>query len=189
MLVTDLEMDEKGMTVPYPSLFDDIRKNHGFMDVRGRPDLASQIAEGWQSPATRNLLIKLAQPDSELFSLGCDVGTKYLEEEKLPYSAGGYIQIMNAAYADRSPEDYARFAEAVAKMLDKRSQGHEWRVHFHLTPVSLTLDDFSGMTGSLWIWFHAFANDAKRALKSRETLIGALERALMDHASLFESVG
>src|SRR5258708_5545492 len=142
MLVTDLEMDENGMTVPYPSLFDDIRKNHGFTAVRGRPDLASQIAEGLQSPAIRNLLIKFAQPESKLFSLGCDVGTKYLEEEELPYSAGGYIQIMNVAYADRSPEDYARFAAPVAEMLEKRSQGHDWRVHFVLTPVSLTLDDF-----------------------------------------------
>jgi hypothetical protein len=39
MLETDLEMNEEGMTVPYPPLFDDVRKNHGFVDLRGRPDL------------------------------------------------------------------------------------------------------------------------------------------------------
>ena len=31
MLETDLEMDEKGMTVPYPPFFDDVRKNNGFV--------------------------------------------------------------------------------------------------------------------------------------------------------------
>jgi hypothetical protein len=44
VIETDLEMDEKGMTVPYPPLFDDMRKNHGFIDTRGRPELASRIA-------------------------------------------------------------------------------------------------------------------------------------------------
>ena len=39
MLETNLEMDEKGMTVPYPPLFDDVRKNHGFIDIRGWPEL------------------------------------------------------------------------------------------------------------------------------------------------------
>jgi hypothetical protein len=39
MLETNLEMDEEGMTVPYAPLFDDVRKNHGFIDICGPPEL------------------------------------------------------------------------------------------------------------------------------------------------------
>jgi hypothetical protein len=68
MFQTDLEMDQEGMTFPYPPLFDDTRKNHDFVDVRGRPDFASIIAEGAGSSAMKALLIALAQPGSKLWS-------------------------------------------------------------------------------------------------------------------------
>jgi hypothetical protein len=186
MLETDLSMDEEGMTVPYPSLFDGIRKNHGFVDLRGRPELALRIAEGLEGSALRKLLVELAQPHSKIFSVGCDLGTKFLTDEALPYTAGGYVQVMEVAYADRSPEDYARFAQAVAETLKTASQGHEWRVHFVLTPVAFKVDGSSDMTGSLWIWFHAFADSEEQALSSRETLITELRQTLTNdsHTSL-----
>jgi hypothetical protein len=136
MLETAFEMDQNGMTVPYPALFDDVRKNHGFVDIRGRPELASQIAEGSHSLAMRKLLIGLAQPDSKIFSVGCDLGIQLQTEGKLPHTAGGYVQIMHVIYADRSPKDYARYVAAVTKALKARSQNHEWHVCFVLTPVA-----------------------------------------------------
>lgn len=178
MLQTELETDEEGMTVPYPSVFDDIRNNHGFVDTRGCPELALRIAEGSESLAMRKLLIELAQPNSRIFSVGCDLGTKFLTEEKLPYTAGGYVQIMDVAYADRSPDDYAKFAQAMSGSLKQRSQGYKWRVDFVLTPVAFKLDGFSDMTGSLWIWFHAFAASEHKSLHSRETLVMELLLAL-----------
>jgi hypothetical protein len=120
------------------------------------PTSLRQIFEASQSPSMRMLLIRLAQPESQIFTVGCDLGIKFLSEDTLPYTAGGYVQIMSAVYADRSPDDYARFAAAVTEMLESGSQDHEWHVHFILTPVAFKLDRFSGMTGSLWIWFHAF---------------------------------
>src|SRR6266851_195041 len=188
MLETNSEMDEEGMTVPYPPLFDDVRKNHGFVDIRGRPEFASQIPEGSDSLAMSALLIALAQPSSEIFTVGCDLGSKLLTEEKPAHTSGGYVQIMHATYGDRSPEDYARYAAAIAETLKARSQNNEWRVSFVLTPVAFKLDGFSDMTGSLWIWFHAFADSEEGALVSRETLITELGQALTDdrHTSLLE---
>jgi hypothetical protein len=121
MFQTDLEMDQEGMTVPYPPLFDNIRKNHGFVDIRGRPDFASEIAEGAGSSAMQALLIALAQPGSKLFTIGCDIGAKRVDGD-IPYTAGGYIQIMNSEYARREPDDYARFAQAVADALKSGSR-------------------------------------------------------------------
>jgi hypothetical protein len=189
MFETNLEMDEEGMTVPYPSLFDEVRKKYGFVDVRERPDLAAEIAESTQSSTMRNLLVALAQPHSNLFTIGCDLGTKFVSENEFPNIAGGYIQIMSAAYAKPTPEDYARFAQAVSKALEVRSEDHEWKVYFVLKPVRFNLDNFSEMTGSLWIWFHALAATEQKALSSRETLIFELGRSLTRevHVALFEA--
>ena len=75
MLAVDFEIEKEGMTVPYPPLFNDIRRNHGFVDLRGRPDLAIEIPEGSQSPALKAILVELSEPASPLFTLGCDLGT------------------------------------------------------------------------------------------------------------------
>jgi hypothetical protein len=189
MFETDLERDKEGMTVPYPPLFDDVRQNHGFVDVRGRPDLASRIAEGSQSAAMRNLLIRLAQPGSKLFTVGCDLGTKCLEDDNFPHTAGGYIQIMNSEYEKRTPEVYAKFAQAVAEMLRPTCADHYWQVRFLLKPVQFKLDRFTDMTGSLWVWFHAFSDSPDKALTSREALIKALDQCLAEerHILLFDS--
>jgi hypothetical protein len=171
-----------GITVPYPPLFDDIRRNHGFVDIRGRPDLAEKIPEGSQSPALRALLMRFAEAESPLFSLGCDLGAS--EQLENPPStrctAGGYIQFMCAAYAKRVPLHYQRFAEASARALDTHVGTHEWLVIFALTPVHFKLDDFSNMTGSLWIWFHAGSPTPEEALASREVLISKLQVTLFD---------
>lgn len=74
-LIADFHFDSEAITVPYPPLFDSIRRNHGFVDLRGRPDLAAEISEGAQSIALKTLLIELAAGLSPIFSIGCDLGT------------------------------------------------------------------------------------------------------------------
>jgi hypothetical protein len=68
-------VDPEGMTVPYAPITDDIRRNLGFVDLRGHPDRAKEIAEGKESPALRNLLVRVASVGSGIFTLGCDLGT------------------------------------------------------------------------------------------------------------------
>lgn len=187
MLDFDIGMSEEGMTVPYKPIFDTIRKNYGFVDVRGRPDLASRIPESKQSLAMRKLLEKLSAPESRLFTVGCDLGSKPPSDDVPAHAAGGYVQVMSADYATRTPEDYERFALAIAGSLETHSEDHEWKVQFVLTPVQFKLDGFNEMTGSLWIWFHAFSNLPRRALKSREALIIALDGSLMSKESFLDA--
>ena len=182
MLITDFETDEEGMTVPYPAVFDDIRRNHGFVDLRGRPDLALGIFEGSESTALRGLLARLSESDSALFTLGCDLGTHEEPEsdDTARCVAGGYIQLMSASYAECSPDDYSTFGWAIGQALEGRAQEHNWTVRFVLKLVVLSLDEFSGLTPSLWIWFDAAAHTLEAALVSREVLIGSLQDLLTD---------
>ena len=190
MLAIDFEIEKEGITVPYPPLFNDIRHNHGFVDLRGRPDLAIEIPEGSQSPALKAILVELSEPDSPLFTLGCDLGTheEPWRKESARYVAGGYVQLMCASYSDRSSKDYTTFGYAIAQVLGEKAQDYNWFVRFVLKLVVLSLDDFSGTAPSLWIWFYAIADTPEAALASREGLIGELHDALVDErfTSFFE---
>jgi hypothetical protein len=96
-----------GTTVPYGPLFDGIRKNRGFVDARGRPDIAASIAEGSESAALRKLLIRVSE-ENVYFSLGCDLGMHPEPEAKvtLRQVAGGYIQVVGMDYELLSTDDY-----------------------------------------------------------------------------------
>ena len=181
----DVEMAEEGMTVPYPPLFDNIRSNEGFVDVRGRPDLAASIPECAQSPALKELLVLLAQPKSKIFSVGCGVGSEFVTDDGEEYhTAGGYVQVMSESYARQSLEEYSRFGEDLAYLIEPHSWDHDWRLNLVLTPVQCNLDEFNSMTGSLWIWFHAFGYTERKAVTGREVYITCLGQCLLDEDSL-----
>ena len=121
MLRCNIETETEGVTIPYAPVFDGVRMNRGFVDTRGRPDLAERISECTQSSAMKNLLLRVAQPGSKIFSVGCDLGSKSITEEGLPpYTAGGYIHLMSKRYACQAPDDYVRYAEAVAELMEEK---------------------------------------------------------------------
>ena len=182
MLTTEFEIDHEGMTVPYAPLFDDARRNQGFLDLRGRPDLAAMIVEGSISMALRELLVALSRPGSMFFTIGCDLGQheEPWRDADQRQVAGGYVQVMCAAYADQSPEHYAAIGSKIANALENKAQNHDWDLRFILKPVILNLDDFDGLTGSLDVCFFAMARTASEADASRELLITGLADALTD---------
>ncbi|MBK1865794.1 hypothetical protein [Taklimakanibacter albus] len=180
MLEFDVEMSREGMTVPYAPIFDEIRRNYGFVDVRGRPDLAAKIPEGSKSSAMGKLLGNLSGLKSPLFTIGCDLGAKAPDHDATLHTAGGYIQVMSTKYASCTPDDYTRFAFAIAKRLRAKSRDYNWKIQFVLTPVRFKLDNFNEMTGSLWVWFHALSDQAQHAMNSREALLTALDKALAE---------
>ncbi len=161
-------------------------------DLRGRPDLAINIAETLRSPALRALIGGLAQSGSAFHTLGCDLGAH--EEpwrgETLQQVAGGYVQIISADYDGRSPEDYTALGQFLAHSLEEEARNQDWSLKFVVQPVVLTLDDYSGLVVSLHVWFFAAAAIVEAAHQSRDALIAALHRALIkDHAALVVTDG
>jgi hypothetical protein len=129
MLSTSYDEDQEVITVPYGPLFDEIRRNSGFVDVRGRPDLAAQTPEGAGSPNLKKLLIALSNTTSPLFTLGCDLGThEEREHSRIRYGAGGYIQVMKTTFAEAAPDEYLDLARAVSAEVDKSSADHDWEL-------------------------------------------------------------
>jgi hypothetical protein len=185
VLRTFYDNSAKGITVPYPPLFGGVRRNHGFVDLRGRPDLVAQVPETSESLALRDLLVDLAQPASPIFSLGCDLGTHNERGRgKLTrYVAGGYIQVMKNAYSTTSGHDYLNLAQTLGSIVDGGSEEHDWVLRYECASVAFKLDQFSETIPSLWTWFFAGARTLAAAAKSREHLIVAFGSALVRSTS------
>jgi hypothetical protein len=167
-------------TVPYGPLFDDIRKNRGFVDARGRPDIAASIAEGNESAAQRRLLIRISE-ENVYFSLGCDLGMHPEPEAKatLRQVAGGYIQVVGMDYELLSTDDYDEFGKRFEQGLRAKSQGRNWRIWLQGCYVNFKFPDRPPvMAPSMWIWFFELARTKKKAVASRESLIDAISDVL-----------
>jgi hypothetical protein len=181
-------VDPEGMTVPYAPRTDEIRRNRGFVDLRGRPDKANEVHEGAESPALRNLLVRVAKTRSPIFTIGCDLGA-HQEPKSVPARrrevAGGYIQFASVHYDRANPESYAAFASAIGKNVRAHAGHDHWKLDCIGKWVDFKFDDEpQGIRPSLWIWFFAGASAQSDAMQSRERLIEAIDAALALPATL-----
>jgi hypothetical protein len=155
------------MTVPYAPITDEIRRNRGFIDVRGRRDLAREIAEGDDSAALRNLLVRVADPQSKIFTIGCDLGS-HEEPTHVPARrrqvAGGYIQFASIHYDRAKTESYAAFANAIVASLQESAGDDHWKIEFIGKYVNFKFEgEATGLYPSLWMGFFAAARDSFEA--------------------------
>ena len=179
MLTTTYESAEAGITVPYGARFQGLQRNSGFVDIRGRPDLAAQIPEVAHSDSLKALLIALAEPGVPIFTVGCDLGTRSEDDRSsTTYVAGGYVHIMNSSFASSSADDYYLMTQRISEHVDSKSAGKYWELLHSYTPVDFQLEGHSGIVPAVQIWFDAKAETAVAALLSREALIEALCTAL-----------
>jgi hypothetical protein len=170
------DQSDIAITVPYASFKKGRRENYGFVDIRGRPDLASKIAEGLKSPSLQKLLLLAASGGAPVFSVGCDLGS-HLEADALEsarFVAGGYVQFVSNQYALAPPAKLKGWAKSVAKTIKKHAMDANWRVLFEIAPIQLNIDDFFDLTGSIHVSFWALAQSPMAAADSRELLIQAI---------------
>ncbi|MER8762641.1 MULTISPECIES: hypothetical protein [unclassified Mesorhizobium] len=183
-MAAEISNSEKteAITVPYPAFHSATRSNCGFVDIRGRADLAAQIPECLNSANLKGFLMRLAASEAPLFSVGCDLGshTDLALEKHRREIAGGYVQVVSSWYSKIAPQDWASLFNSVGDAIENQSASDDWTVHFELAPIKVNLDGFNGLTGSVTTNFFAHAPSRQKALNSRERLIGVLDVALSD---------
>jgi hypothetical protein len=182
------EVDPVGMTVPYPALTDEIRRNRGFVDLRKEPERASDIAEAAESVALRNLLVRVTKKGSPIFTIGCDLGA-HQERTNIPARrrevAGGYIQFASIHYDRAEPQSYSAFGNAIGKNVKSRAGQDHWSLDCIGKWVDFKFEaEPQGLRPSLWIWIFAASNTPLNASQSRERLIEAIDTAVAPTATL-----
>ncbi|MEZ5830094.1 MAG: hypothetical protein R3D05_02845 [Dongiaceae bacterium] len=168
--------DEPVLTLPYERNFEDGRTNHGFVDMRGRPDLAREVREATSSRALAELLIALAEPESRYFSIGCDLRPWPPAEPDAPHQSAGYLQL---AFSDLEKEatDHRRhlqFGHDLKAHLDRSAGDESWVVRLVVATVDAA--DIGGPE-EMWspvIEFCAMGPSERDAADSAERLIAAL---------------
>ena len=178
-----------GNTVPYPPSHGRVghgrkRNNRGFLDLRGKPEAAANVAEAAESPELGAWLVELATAGSKLFSLGCDLGNyrKRKVNAGLPRATGGYVQVLAADYAHWTSNEYKAVAENVAPRIESAAGEDDWTVNFVLQTVQFNLDGFHDEAMSLTVEFNAWGTDKQLARDSRERLIRTLRLEYRDIA-------
>jgi len=135
-----------GTLVPYASANRaDGNVNHGWLDLRGRPDLVSQIPEARKSAGLTKLLEAIAQPSSELMSSGCECAA-FDHGEEAPNSrwhVGGFVDVMfKDAERNRDPESLVTLARRLLAGV-RGSEEH----HFGFEMIVEPLKAFFGHDG------------------------------------------
>jgi hypothetical protein len=181
-------VDPNAITVPYAPITDDSRQNRGFVDLRGHPNKARDIAEGIQSSALQRLLVRIAAVGSPIFTLGCDTGV-HSESTRTPLRrrevASGYIQFASSLYYLARLESYAAFANAIVADVKQDVEKNYWEIRFVGQMVNFRFEDAPmGIYPSLMTWFYAAAANPIAARESRERLIEAIDKATAKPATL-----
>jgi hypothetical protein len=168
-----------GNTVPYPPLVDEIRNNHGFVDLRGRPECVRSIVEAHESEALCQLLTFLAKLESPVISLGCDLGEHDSPQARWEARrvAGGYVQVADARLGDYEFSFLRELALSLERTLKREAGSDRWEVSFDLRTVRYEFSD-PVEAPSIWLLFYAKASSAQRAIESRERLIRCLHSGL-----------
>jgi hypothetical protein len=131
---TIAQTDHVGTAIPYGDIDrHDGQRNHGFFDLRDRPELAVAIPEAQDSLGMQAILRALNAPGSHLMSLGCERGI-FPRDDATPgepaYLCGSYIQV---AYRDSALNtDPARFVALSKELLSRIKRSADHHVGFEM---------------------------------------------------------
>lgn len=150
--------------------------------MRNSPAKAGEIAEAAASGALRRLLVRVASAGHPIFTLGCDLGA-HQEPTSVPARrrevAGGYIQFASAKYDRTGTQSYEAFADLIGESVKSCAVGHNWKLQCIGKWVDFKFEgEPQGLQPSLWVWFFAASSNVFNALKSRERLIEAIDKAI-----------
>ncbi len=132
--------------------------NHGFVDLRDRPDLVDSIPEVQKNPLLRNLLVTLNRKGARFFSIGCERSPiRQTGRTDWPFRVAAYTTVaFRDLPANRSKEDYISLAHSIWEKFEPQSRKAPVLIELTIEPLKL-----------LWEINDAFALDVKMIAEGR----------------------
>lgn len=134
------QSDVATTTVPYgPCAREDGNSNHGFLELRVRPEAVAEIPEARQSEGLAELLVGANACGSPLMSVGCGYwiteDPEFTVAAELPWFARGYIAI---TYRDDTRNsDPQRLVDLATGLLFRVGGSEEHFINFAFDVVPL----------------------------------------------------
>jgi hypothetical protein len=132
--------------------------NHGFFDLRDRPDLVDSIPEVQENPFLRNVLVALNRKGSRFMSIGCERGPiRQTGQSDWPFAVCAYTTVaFRDLPSNRSKEDHVRLAHSIWEKFEPQSRIMPVLLELTIEPLKL-----------LWDINDAFALDLKMIANGR----------------------
>ncbi|WP_143742951.1 hypothetical protein [Maricaulis sp. W15] len=166
--------------VPYGQspVRDDGTQNYGWIDLRNRPDLVSEIPELRKSQGLGELVRAMAAPASQVMSGGCEC-SEFARDIDPPISVGGFVTVMfRDVERNRSPDTFVTLAEYLLAGIEPTDQ-HNIGFEFIVEP----LKSFFGHEGCFGLMVKPFGSGANsnQAWAAFDYAASALARSLTRH--------
>lgn len=130
--------DEAHSSIPYGAVDrENGDRNHGYVDLVDRPELAAEIPEAKRSVGLRTLLETVNRPGSPFMTLGCECGVFHREAESAEAPdryIGSYVAI---AFRAAGMNTAARIYELARAVLGRTagSDAHHYTFEITITPL------------------------------------------------------
>ena len=175
-------------TIPYSGREPrpDGTQNHGWLDLRGKPELVSEIKEAAGSPGFQAVLRELAAPDSIIFSSACDCTVTNIGERGpsgFHWEAGAFVVTAFVdARLNRESENHIDVAKEIWKNI---AAAADWSAPmlFELTAEPLKL--FFGHSDCHCLMLKAlgFGHSPDQAVASMEVALQLIAGSLRELAA------
>lgn len=130
--------DEAHSSIPYGTVDrENGDRNHGFVDLADRPELAAEIPEAKRSAGLRTLLERVNRPGSPFMTLGCECGVfnREPESDDAPDRyIGSYVAI---SFREPAMNTAPRIYELTRAVLGRTpgSETHHYNFEVTITPL------------------------------------------------------
>lgn len=176
-----------GKAVPYGGngvAREDGEANFGFRDLKGRPDRLAEIPELKRDPALGELVARMNDPDSSVFTVGCASGP--VDHER-GFGWSGYVEF--AWDADEAITDAQcyfpllfHFEHYLREIGFNEPASFEWEIYgARFFRFDAAREDVHGFTATLWIKV-GLAETAEAALASWQVTMAMLTAFLTSHS-------
>lgn len=132
--------------------------NHGFMDLRDRPELVDSVPEVQANPALRSLIVALNRKGSRFMSIGCERSLPTISTGDWPVSIASYTTMaFRDLSANRSSNDLTAVAHSIWEKFKPRSSVRPVLLEMIIEPLK-----------RLWHLDDAFALDLRMIALGRD---------------------